>query len=267
MSKEDITNEIRNRAEILEWMYTNDVRTYREVAKAISRYTENPKEFLKTMRSRAKKKKKEDKEKEEKTDEETPKSDKDDKEAPDHSEIDLGEIREHIDSVPSDEEDNKIKVFADIGTIDNDTAILLYDNGYKSIEDLKKASIKDLMKIEGMNKKVAKTIKKEADKNAKGKSEPKDDVFEQVGKSDEEKNQKIEAFSDLESIDENTAVLLYDNGYKTSNELTNITLKDLTRIKGIDKKTAKKIIKELTDHTNTELPQGSDEGGEMDANE
>ncbi len=49
-SKEKITEEIRTRAEILEWMCKNNVRTFIEVAKVITRYTENPDEFLNKMR-------------------------------------------------------------------------------------------------------------------------------------------------------------------------------------------------------------------------
>jgi len=59
MTKAEITNEIKNRAEILEWMCDNDIRTYREVAKAISRYAENPDDFLTKMRHPEKKKKQE----------------------------------------------------------------------------------------------------------------------------------------------------------------------------------------------------------------
>jgi len=50
MSKEEITKEIRTRAEILNWMCNNDVRTFKEVAKAISHYTENPVDFMKKMK-------------------------------------------------------------------------------------------------------------------------------------------------------------------------------------------------------------------------
>ncbi|MFO7947897.1 MAG: type II/IV secretion system ATPase subunit, partial [Armatimonadota bacterium] len=50
MSKEQITREIRQRAEILEWMVENNIRTFTEVAKVIARYTENTDDFLKKMR-------------------------------------------------------------------------------------------------------------------------------------------------------------------------------------------------------------------------
>jgi len=163
MSKEDITREIRQRTEILEWMKDNDIRTYREVAKAISRYAENPKEFLKKMKHPEKKKKKE----------------------------------------------------------------------------------------KGEDKKEIEKKKEEGDQS----------------ESDVDWDGKIEVFKDIESIDDETAVLLYDNGLTTIEDLKNATAKDLIKIKGIKRKTVKKIIKELNDNTNVELPQASDEGGEMGAAE
>jgi len=51
MNKEEITKEIRVRTEVLEWMVKNNVRTFKEVAKAISRYAENPDSFMKEIRS------------------------------------------------------------------------------------------------------------------------------------------------------------------------------------------------------------------------
>jgi flagellar protein FlaI len=54
MDKEEITREIRRRAEILEWMKDNNIRTFKEVAKAISGYTENPEEFLKKIKKSSK---------------------------------------------------------------------------------------------------------------------------------------------------------------------------------------------------------------------
>ncbi len=50
MTKEKITEEIRQRAEILDWMKENNIRVYKEVAKVISRYNENPDELMKIIR-------------------------------------------------------------------------------------------------------------------------------------------------------------------------------------------------------------------------
>jgi flagellar protein FlaI len=52
MDKTKISEEVRRRAEILEWMCNNNVRSFKEVAKAISRYTENPEDFIKKIRQR-----------------------------------------------------------------------------------------------------------------------------------------------------------------------------------------------------------------------
>ncbi len=50
MSKEGITQELRQRAEILEWMKKTNIRSFKDVAKAISKYTENPEQFLSMVR-------------------------------------------------------------------------------------------------------------------------------------------------------------------------------------------------------------------------
>ena len=57
LSKEEITKEIRDRAEILEWMHDHGIRTFTEVAKAISAYSDNSNEFLKKIRDLKNKKK------------------------------------------------------------------------------------------------------------------------------------------------------------------------------------------------------------------
>ena len=51
-----------------------------------------------------------------------------------------------------------------IKNIDDETAILLYDNNIKSIDDLNNASIKELVKIDGIKKKEVKKFKKEIEK-------------------------------------------------------------------------------------------------------
>jgi flagellar protein FlaI len=42
MSREDITQEIKRRQEIVEWMNKNNIRDFKEVAKVIKKYSENP---------------------------------------------------------------------------------------------------------------------------------------------------------------------------------------------------------------------------------
>ncbi len=50
MSKERITQELRQRAEILEWMKRTNVRSFKDVAQTISKYVENSEQFLKMVR-------------------------------------------------------------------------------------------------------------------------------------------------------------------------------------------------------------------------
>jgi flagellar protein FlaI len=75
MDKDRISEEVRRRTEILEWMCNNNIRSFKEVAKAISRYTENPDDFMKKMRQQGKEKeiKQESKEKDTKGDNNAPK--------------------------------------------------------------------------------------------------------------------------------------------------------------------------------------------------
>ncbi|MGF3555141.1 MAG: type II/IV secretion system ATPase subunit, partial [Thermoplasmatota archaeon] len=51
MTKEKISEELKQRAEILEWMKDNNIRTYKEVAKIISKYADNPDEVIKKIRN------------------------------------------------------------------------------------------------------------------------------------------------------------------------------------------------------------------------
>jgi Holliday junction resolvasome RuvABC DNA-binding subunit len=189
-----------------------------------------------------------------------------------------------------DDFDKKIEIFKDFKTINEETAILLYDHGYTTIESLKKATIKDLRKIKGIKRKTAKKIIKEIDNKIKGESKEKtieksesiekqvkEDLIEPQKKetplrseeiiysewepveekeleektsvkteeTPEERNKKIEIFKDFKTINEETAILLYDHGYTTIESLKKATIKDLRKIKGIKRKTAKKIIKEI----------------------
>ena len=70
------------------------------------------------------------------------------------------EVKETLQK-PMMEYNNKINVFRDIKNIDEKTAILLYDNGYLSIDDLRVATLKDLTGINGIKRRLAKKIKKE----------------------------------------------------------------------------------------------------------
>ena len=205
MSKEQITREIRQRAEILEWMVENNIRTFTEVAKVIARYTENPDDFLKKMRQ-------------------TKKTPKKIKKKP------KKELKDF------DKEENKVEeilelndnVFKDIESIDKKTAELLIKNDYDTIEGILKTNVTDLAKIEGITKKKAKKIIKEIKKTNKTK----------------EIDYK-EGFKNIKSINKNIAMILYENEIKGEEDLKKISIDDLSKIKGIKKKVAKKIKKEI----------------------
>ena len=151
MGKEDITDEVRRRTQILEWMKDNDVRTYKEVAKAISHYVENPDDFMQRIKQTKKEKEviKEEIEKEEKK-----KKEKEKKAKEEEKTVELSKPKDNL-------ENQKIDTFKGLKSIDADAAKLLFGNGYTSIDELKKASFKDIAKIKGIKKKKAKEIKKE----------------------------------------------------------------------------------------------------------
>jgi len=155
LSKEQITNEVRHRAEILKWMDDNDVRIFREVAKAISGYADNPEEFLKKMRKSGKNQKRnEEKSKDE--NKEKPAKEKEVTKSP--QQIDE---KKKIIVQKSENSDKKLEIFKDFKSIDDVTSEILYNNDIKSINDLKLLTFKDLTKIKGIKRKDAKKIIKD----------------------------------------------------------------------------------------------------------
>ena len=54
LNREEMTEEIKNRTEIVEWMNDENVREFREVAKLVTQYNEEPTEILKQIRKGAK---------------------------------------------------------------------------------------------------------------------------------------------------------------------------------------------------------------------
>ena len=213
--------------------------------------------------------------------------------------------------IPVAKEESEIDVFKDIESIDEKTAILLYNNNFASIDDLRRASLKDLTNIKGIKRKLAKQIKKdienESDKSApiisreestsgeyifldeeveekkikkidkiaipkyksvkEEKSEQKMETQEWESTSSKEpdlekkklpvaekskeeipvakEESKIDVFKDIESIDEKTAKLLYKNRIISVDILRETPINELTKIKGIRRKLAKKIKKEV----------------------
>jgi hypothetical protein len=85
------------------------------------------------------------------------------------------DIQQTLEEKPSDSEPTmkvespSIKVdlnaFKGIESIDEQTAELLYKNGYFSIENLKDATVENLVQIRGIKRKLAKQIKKEIEQN------------------------------------------------------------------------------------------------------
>ena len=252
MTKEDITREVRNRAEILEWMNKKDVRTFREVAKIFSRYIENPKEFIEKIRSS-------------------------DNDIPEKDSLDSKDIAD----TPKNESDEKTAInidekqkinkkeyddFNNLKSIDEETADILRNNGILTIKDLKDTSLKDLIKIKGINKKTVKTIKEEIDKQPKDNSKSLKTRIKKDFGFKLNKNKKINLFKDVKSINEKIAGLLYDNGIRSVEKLYKLTLDDLLKIKGINRKTATKIIEELYNNILIKgSPIDTNKGDEMDA--
>ncbi|KYK29386.1 hypothetical protein AYK20_05400 [Thermoplasmatales archaeon SG8-52-1] len=259
MTKEDIAREVRNRAEILEWMNKKDVRTYREVAKIFSRYTENPKDFMEKMRN----------------------SDKNIIEKKDDKKVETQLNSINISDSPKDESNEtpliepdenqksnnkKYNDFNTIKSIDEETATLLKNNGILTIYDLNNKSLKDLMKIKGIKKKTIKNIKEEIEQENKDKPNDSKTLIKKDFGFKLNKNKKIIVFKNFKSINEKTAFLLFDNGIKTIEELYKLTLDDLLKITGIKRKTANKIIDELYNNILIKrLPLDTDNGDEMDA--
>jgi len=50
LSREEMTNEIKNRAALMEWMRKKDIKDFREVASMAMNYVENPLEFMKKVK-------------------------------------------------------------------------------------------------------------------------------------------------------------------------------------------------------------------------
>jgi len=148
ISKEEITQEIRKRAEILEWMKDTNVRTFWEVSKAISRYIDNPEHFMKKIRSTkdidSKNKKQRGKS--------AVKNKKHSYSKNKEKENKLGEFNPEKSKYDKD-------VFKDLKTVDEETAKKLFENNINSIDDLKKASVKELKDIKIEKKKAKKIIK------------------------------------------------------------------------------------------------------------
>jgi len=184
----------------------------------------------------------------------------------------------HGEEILSIDGDSKIDLFRDIKSIDEETAVLLYNGGFTSIDAVSKASLKDLIRIGKIEKKLAKNIKREIEQKLQGpatETEEKpgeyfvldegfdEDEAKKIDKSIAEhkfvdrdddffeedkaikKDKEIDAFKGISNIDEKTASLLYENKITSIDILREKSVSELTRIKGIRRKFAKRIKKEI----------------------
>ena len=55
LTREEMTNELKNRMEIIEWMNRNNIREFREVANIVAHYAEDPEEVLEQVHKDVKK--------------------------------------------------------------------------------------------------------------------------------------------------------------------------------------------------------------------
>ena len=168
------------------------------------------------------------------------------------------ETIEEPEEIPPEETisiEEKTKPFEELKSIDQKTAILLYDNGITNIEQLKTATIKDLKKIKGIKRKKAKEIIEELKPQAE--EESKEDL--QIPEPEKVKEDIIEekdpAFQEINSIDINISKLLVENGIKSIEDIKNSTIDDLCKIKGIKRKVAKEIKKEVREVINKKVAE------------
>lgn len=89
-----------------------------------------------------------------------------------------------------------------------------------------------------------------------------DEIFFEEGEEEVEfeKDEETKAFDGINSIDEKTAKLLYENGITSIDILSETPIKKLIKIKGIRRKIAKRIKKEVS-----EMPKKTEEIGDWNA--
>ena len=135
----------------------------------------------------------------------------------------------------------------------------MFDNGFTSFDDLVIASLSDLKNVECINSRFAKKIKKEISEMLKESNREKNDFSEYLIDEDfekendkiiekkilEKKSEEIEVFKGLSSISQRTAKLLYDNGITSIDILRETSIEDLVKIRGVKRKLAKKVKKEM----------------------
>ena len=183
MSKEEISEEIRRRAEILQWMKDKNIRSYNDVAKIIVRYNEKPNEFYEQVKEEIKRSS-------QKNQKSKRKSKSKNKDEIKFEEDGIGYGQQTIDS-------DSIK---NLKSIDEKTAKKFIAKGIETIDKLKSTTKKDLLKIRGIKKKKIEEIFKELktfenkvdDLNDSNIKETVSTNIEKVGKGDLQKPDKEE---------------------------------------------------------------------------
>ncbi len=97
-----------------------------------------------------------------------------------------------------------VKEFSSLKGVGKAKAELLYENGFTSLEKLKKASVKDLTKIKGINEKLVKEIKNQLDegKTEEKKEKPKAKKTEkEPAKAKKEPEEKTEQKKEEEKVE------------------------------------------------------------------
>ena len=108
--------------------------------------------------------------------------------------------KDDLESKPNEKYDS---VFKEIKSIDDKINALLIENGIDTIKKLNDSSIKELIKIKGLQKKIAKQIKKEVELNIKINNSKVEESYENIEDNPYIKHEdvQIEELTEWESID------------------------------------------------------------------
>lgn len=134
-----------------------------------------------------------------------------------------------------------IKEFTTLKGVGKAKAELLYDNGFNSLDKLKKASVEDLLKVKGVNEKFAKDIKSQLGEiKTKPKQVKKPKVEKPPVKKKEEKKAEVDETEKVEIVEEEE-----EEGYKSKKkpELTK-ELKEKLLIRRKIKKRTPEFLRE-----------------------